>query len=407
MPNFTHSSSDPRITAIDTLRGFAVLGILLINIQGFAMISAAYVNPAAYGELTGWNYAVWFGSYLLADSKFLALFSLLFGASLMLIQQHTQAQSADTVWIYQIRRLSILFVIGMLHAYFIWPGDILVAYALCGVVLLMLVHWPSRHLLITALIVISLPSLHMLQVTADMQFWDEAEWEQAQREWRPPKQDYQREIQAYQGSWAEQQQQRVSEAFNMQTETLPGWLLWRAGGLMLLGMVLFKLGILNAGKPPGFYRWMAVMGLGLGLPLVAFSELRMTGEQWSLEFFTRWGYQINYWASLLVAGGYIGLVMRLCQLPAFAWLTRPLAAVGRMALSNYLLQSLLCTWVFYGHGLGLFGKVERVAQLLIVFAAWIVLIIFSQLWLRRFRYGPVEWLWRSASHFRWQPLRAA
>ena len=407
MPNFTDSTPVGRIASIDTLRGFALLGILLINIQGFAMVSAAYVNPAAYGDLTGWNYLVWFGSYIFADSKFLALFSLLFGASLLLIQQQAAKNMAlEDVWRYHLRRLLILFVIGMLHAYLIWPGDILVTYAICGVILLTFHTWRARELFLVGLLMLSIPSWHMYQLNQNMRDWDKTELLRSQLEWQPPAADYQTELAAYRGNWARQQSQRTTEAINMQTESVPGWLFWRVSGLMLLGMALFRLGILTGQRSARFYRNMTLAGLGLGLPPIIWSTVAMTQTHWSFDYFVSRGYQINYWASLLVMAGYIGLIMRLCQTLWAGWITALLANVGRMALSNYLLQSLLCTFIFYGHGLGMFGHIERVGQFLIVLAVSLAQIAFSTWWLKHFRYGPVEWLWRSATHQCWQPFRA-
>ncbi|MBV7331524.1 DUF418 domain-containing protein [Chloroflexi bacterium TSY] len=115
-------------------------------------------------------------------------------------------------------------------------------------------------------------------------------------------------------------------------------------------------------------------------------------------------YQYNYWASILVSLGYIGMVMRIVQQEWLPRLQNTLAAVGRTALTNYLMQTILATAIFYGHGLGLFGTIERTGQLLVVFAIWVVQLFISPLWLQYFRYGPFEWMWRSLTYWRLQPL---
>jgi uncharacterized protein len=117
------------------------------------------------------------------------------------------------------------------------------------------------------------------------------------------------------------------------------------------------------------------------------------------------GSGFNYWGSLFVALAYIGMMMLVCKAPALAPITRTLGAVGRMAFTNYLLQTVICTTVFYGHGLGLFGRVSRVGQAVIVVVVWTLIVILSVVWLQRFRFGPVEWLWRSLTYRRLQPMR--
>jgi len=386
-----------RITAIDTLRGFAILGVLPVNIQGFAMISATFTNPAAYGDLTGWNFWIWFFTYSLGDSKLLALFSLLFGASLLFIQQREEAGQAQRTTLHQLRRLGILFVFGMVHAYLIWPGDVLVCYALCGTLLLPALKLPPRHLVLAGLFIFAVPTIGAINLSRDMDQWDMSDWQQAQQNWMPPTEQYQNELDAYRGNWLQQQSQRVPEAFNAQTQSLPEWVLWRAAGLMLFGMALFKLGVLTGKRPVQFYRYMTLFGLGLGAPIMFLNSWLWASEQWSMEYFVRVSYLANYWLSLLIVSGYIGLTMWICQSGRFQRLTEALANVGRMALSNYLLQSIICTLIFYGHGFGLFGKVNRTGQFIVVIAVWVLLVLLSNIWLKHFRYGPLEWLWRRGS----------
>jgi uncharacterized protein len=126
---------------------------------------------------------------------------------------------------------------------------------------------------------------------------------------------------------------------------------------------------------------------------------------WRITYSFFLGGQYNYWGSLLISASYIGLVMLVCQLQRLAIIVRPLAAVGRMALTNYLLQTLICTTIFYGHGLGQFAHFSRVEQLGTVIAIWVFQLIASPIWLHNFRFGPFEWLWRSLSYWRIQPIR--
>jgi uncharacterized protein len=133
--------------------------------------------------------------------------------------------------------------------------------------------------------------------------------------------------------------------------------------------------------------------------------VRDFAENWSLEFSMFYGWQFNYWGSLLVGFGYISAVMLFCLSGLCLRLSNILASVGRMALTNYLLQTLICTTLFYGHGFGLYGRVERIGQILIVLCIWLFQLIFSALWLRSFRFGPAEWLWRSLTYRKFQPFR--
>jgi uncharacterized protein len=198
---------------------------------------------------------------------------------------------------------------------------------------------------------------------------------------------------------------RVPQTVEMQTYALLFWSFWRAGGLMLVGMALYKWGVLTAKRRPRFYAMLAVVGLVTGLSLAAYGVQQNFAHGWAMTF-SRFGagYQFNYWASLLVSGGYIGLIMLWVQWGGLARLQAMLAAVGRMALSNYLLHTLIATTIFYGHGFGFFGSVGRGSQLLIVLAIWIVQLVWSPVWLHYFNFGPAEWLWRSLTYWKWQPM---
>lgn len=152
---------------------------------------------------------------------------------------------------------------------------------------------------------------------------------------------------------------------------------------------------------------MIVIGFAVGIPTILYGVSRNFATQWSFESCFFLGGQFNYWGSLFVALGWVGLVMLVCKSRVAPTLTRTLAATGQMALTNYLLQTVLCTIIFYGHGFGLFGKVDRLGQILIVFGIWSVLLVVSPLWLRRFSFGPAEWLWRSLTYMQVQPMRRA
>ena len=182
-------------------------------------------------------------------------------------------------------------------------------------------------------------------------------------------------------------------------------IIWRVGGLMLVGMALMKLGVFAASRSRRFYIFCVSLGYGIGLPLVAYSAFTLFAHDFYFIYSFKSGGHFNYVGSAMVAIGHIGAVMLICKSGALPWLRARLADVGRMALSNYLLQSVICTTLFYGYGFGLFGSVGRFAQMGLVLLVWVLLVAFSAFWMRRFRFGPAEWLWRSLTDWRRQPMR--
>jgi uncharacterized protein len=382
-----------------------VLGILIMNIQSFSMIGAAYLNPYAYGDLSGANYAVWFLSHLLADSKFMTVFSLLFGAGVVLMASRREAAGKPTAGVHY-RRMFWLVVFGLLHGLFLWYGDILFAYGVCGLLIYLFRRRSPRFLLIVGSLVVGVASLLTMFWQVTMPYWPPEAVESVETEWwMPPPEAVRNELDAYRGGWSAQQPQRAAKATFMETNHFLTETMWRAGGLMLIGMALFKLGIFGAERSRSFYLRMTSLGFGLGLPGVVYGVLYRNDSGWDVRSAFFGGSQFNYWGSLFFAAGWIGMVMLVCQRPGWGRVTRLLAAVGRMALSCYLLQTIICTTIFYGHGLGLYGSVERVGQALIVVAVWAAMLMLCPLWLRHFHFGPFEWLWRSLTYMKLQPMR--
>jgi len=168
--------------------------------------------------------------------------------------------------------------------------------------------------------------------------------------------------------------------------------------MMLLGMALFRWSILSAKLSKGFFLRMTIIGLLSGYLLSALGVVLNFRQGWSMEFSMFLGEQFNYLGSVGTALGYVGLVMLICNSSSLQGIKRIFSAVGRMAFTNYILMTVFCTFLFYGHGLGLFGSVERKIQILIVLGTWLVLMIGSSLWLKRFRYGPLEWGWRRLTY---------
>jgi len=398
------TAQSERILSLDVLRGFVVLGILVMNIQHFSMIGAAYFNPSAYGDLTGLNYLVWLLSHLLADMKFMSIFSMLFGAGIVLMAERLEAKGRRPAAVHY-RRTLILLLFGIAHAWLIWTGDILYSYAMCGLLVYLFRKKQPKTLIILGVVSIAVASAVSLMGQFTMPMWPEETLAGVAKFWAPLQEQVVAELEAYRGGWGAQNQHRFMMALQMQTGSFLFNISWRAGGLMLVGMGLYKLGVFSAALPARTYKKMILAGLIFGLPLIIAGVWYHEATYWALEVGFLGGMQFNYWGSLLVALGWVGVVMLFCQGWSGSRLYRSLAATGQMALSNYLMQTLICTTLFYGHGLGLYGSVERTGQILIVFAVWAVQLLWSPWWMARFRFGPFEWLWRSLTYWRLQPIR--
>ena len=392
-------ASSDRIISLDVLRGFAVLGMLVMNIQSFAMPPAAYTNPTAYGDLGGVNLLIWIASHLLVDQKFMTLFSLLFGAGVCLFADRAEARSGRSAGLHY-RRMFWLLLIGLAHAYLLWSGDLLVTYAVCGCLVFVLRHRSPKTLLATGLAVFSVASILSLGFgLIALELPGDATLEIAAA-WAPSVTEIEAQLVAYRGHWLEQQTQRASDTFMMHSTVIPALLFWRAAGGMLIGMALYRWRILDASRDDALYRRLALIGFGVGAPVVAAGIWwHFAGDwRWERSFFL--GSQLNYWGSLSMALGYAGLVMLAIRGRWLPWLRARLSVAGRMAFTNYIAQTAICTTIFYGHGFGLFGHVERWHMVLIVFGVWILQLWWSPLVLRRYRYGPLEWGWRTLTYGR-------
>lgn len=394
-----------RIVALDVLRGVAVLGILLVNIRAFAMVSAAYGNPTVNDGLEGTGLWVWAVVHLFAETKFISIFSMLFGAGMAMMADRAVQRRASGAGVHYRRQLWLL-VFGLAHAHLIWFGDILVAYALCGCLLYPLRNLRPRWALILGACWTAVVIPLWLAVGASLRFWPDEARAEMEADWTPSPEALNAEIAAFRGGWLEQMPYRVEGALELETTVFLVYFLWRAGGLMLVGMGLYQLGVLVAARSASFYRRTVLAGLAAGLPAIAAGMAYnwSGGFAWERSMFQ--GTLFNYVGSVGVSLAYVGLVMLAVKAGRFPRLQRRLAATGRMALTNYVGQSVLCTFVFYGHGLGLFEQVGAVGQMGVVLAVWTLQLAWSPWWLRRFRFGPLEWLWRTLVYMKRQPMKA-
>lgn len=399
-----------RIGEIDMIRGVALLGILLMNMSSYAMPTIAYFNPTVYGGDGIWNRLVFSLSHILVDQKFMALFSMLFGASVMLVTSKMEKRGESPLKFHFTRNFWLL-IFGLIHSILIWNGDVLIVYALCSFVLYWFRHVSPKWQIALGLLIFFVPSFFNLWVNSVVPSLEPVDVAYLEAFWQPGETAVSTEIAFYQDGYLTQVNDRLQET-NVTTVgqalldlSLLIEFFCRALGMMLVGMAFYTWGILTAKRNDAFYQKMIVIGFGFGLPLALVSLYQYTAHNWVWSYSLFVGRIPNHIATPFVASGFIGLVMLWCRSPFLANLRDRIAAVGRMALTNYIGQSLIATFIFYGFGLGLFGMVNRVQQLLIILLIWAFQIAFSFWWLRRFQYGPLEWVWRCLSHWRWQPLQ--
>lgn len=423
-----------RIHALDTTRGFAVLGILLMNIWSFAGPQAIYDYPVAAADWGGAPLQTWAVMHTLFEGSQRALFSMLFGAGMLLMVSRLDERAADasSARIYY-RRLVFLMLFGLFDLFvLLWPADILFIYALCGLVLYPLRNLKPGTLLLLALIVFS------VQAGLRVQNWQESiqlrqEYAAAQAEPALPKNPDQATTERLQ-AWEAMEQRahpdldapRTREliritgsgafgeflASKLQTSLM---LLIFVGlkslvldslGAMLLGMALLRAGVLTMTAAPRSYALLMLLGYGIGLPLAAWETAAMIGNDFDPILKAR--NLIHYdFRRMAVGLGHLGLILLFCRRYPRSWLATRIAAAGRMALSNYLGQSILCGLLFYTVGFGLYGRFTGYYLYLVVAGIWIMQIAFSNWWLARYHFGPFEWVWKSLTYKERQPLRRA
>jgi uncharacterized protein len=425
-------AANERIAAVDVLRGFALLGILAMNIVAFAWPDAAYENPMRGGGFSGLDRIIWVFNYLFFEMKMMTLFSMLFGAGLVLMGERSDQRGASLRGVYY-RRCLWLLVIGLLHSYLIWSGDILVMYAECGLIIYLFRRWRPRTLIPVGIAFLCVLVPIVLGVAAGFDFLEDTakKAEAAEKAGKQPtrfqawiyhdvwkakilpeidpdaprkKEELEKSIRLHRGGYAGIVKDRAKELIRGQTLGFIFAGFWLAGGRMLIGMGLMKLDVFSGRRSRRFYIGLALLGYGIGLPLVAYGAYELIRTDFGLRFQLHGGVFLNYFGSVLVALGHVGALMLIYKAGRMKWLTSRLAAVGRMALSNYLTHSIVCTTLFYGYGFGAFGHINRTGLAGIVLVIWIVQLLGSPIWLERFRFGPAEWLWRSLTYWKLQPI---
>ncbi len=404
-----------RYESLDAIRGVAVMGILAMNIAAFALPFAAYSNPVAGGPVSGIDLGTWFVNFVLIDSKMRGLFSMLFGASTLLVIESATSGNRNAAGAH-FSRMVWLGIFGLLHFYLIWFGDILFLYAMCGLLLFAFRNLSVKALTIWAIafFVVGIGFLGLGWATmalteagkmpAEMASKLSAGLAEMNAEMGPGATGYAKEMAIYLGSYANIVAHRTG---NMLTEPFVMVLmfLWETMGLMLVGMALFKSRMLTGDWEAARYRkWALRCFLFAVPPLVALALYQVRSGFSAVSTF---GASLSLSApfDIVMTIGWAALIMWLIKVKANEALRARLAATGRMAFTNYLVTSIIMTTIFYGYGLGLFGSVGRAALYLFCFGMWAAMLLWSKPWLERFQYGPLEWLWRSLSRWQVQPMR--
>lgn len=420
-------SGKARVQSIDTLRGVALLGILIINILAFAQPFGSLGDPTVDGATEGVNFALFAGADIFVEGGMRALFSMLFGAGLLIFMNKPGADAGEVKALYY-RRTGLLILFGLFNAYaLLWVGDILYLYGMTGLLLFLFRNLSARGLLLWSIGVLLLTTLihsglhfslrQLGEVVAEARTLPPGvemteQQQQAVQGWEImlegqglSEEGRIEEIAARKAGYVENLRFVAGLAFYMQTVGLLVLGLWDALGMMLLGMALMKWRVFNASHSLRFYLLMMLVGFGVGIPLNWWETMTFvdSGYQLHWQSFNRPTYDLG---RLSLAVGYIGLVMAICRAGVLPMVQAALAKVGQMALTNYLMQSVLCNFVFLGIGLGLFSEWDRQRMYLFVLGVWLFQIVFSHFWLNRYRFGPCEWLWRSLTYRRRQPMLA-
>ncbi len=424
-----------RIKSIDTIRGFALLGILMMNMPGFGINWDVYYN-ITHGPQTGADYYTFSAIFVFFEGTMRGLFSMLFGAGMVLFMMNKkEVPGGTTVAEYYYRRLLWLVLFGVINAFVIlWQGDILFFYGLCGMLL-----FPFRKLSSKWLVVVGLACVSFGIIKQQWRWSDFREKRIDYKEAMAAKKEDKKLSSEQQGaiaSWTkiEKNQNKLDTAqtnknrrkmrsdyatifmyFIPNNADGEAWYMyhgvWDMLAMMFLGMALFGWGFFtNKLSTSTYFIWL-LLGYGIGIPLgwllykngwigFATQGVAAYADQWrvSHEVFLEF-------RRLLLTMGHASLLMLVFRSNIVPWLMKALANVGQMAFTNYLMQSIICTFFYYGYGLGNYDKLRFHQLYYVVFSVWIFQIIFSAIWLKYFRFGPFEWVWRSLTYWKRQPMK--
>ncbi len=422
-------SKKNRIESIDVLRGIALFGILLMNIAGFGLPSPSYGDPSIAGGSTGLNLYAWITTNLFFEGTMRAIFSMLFGAGFIILTSRNEDRGAGLeVADVHYRRVIWLVLFGLIHAYLLlWTGEILFSYGLMGLFL-----FPFRKLapkvLLTAGMVLMLIGTawevvehSSMKKTHDMALLAQADkkagkelskenkkaledWDGIVKKKKPTQEIINERIDDMHKGYFSIVKTLAPINYDDQTMYPYRYDVWDVLSMMFIGMALFKLGFFDASKSYSTYSMMVVIGYTIGLAINIYEIKTIINQDFSILSFSQTN-MTYYFGRIFTAMGHVGLVMIFCKSGILKFLSSSLAAVGKMALTNYIMHSIICAIIFLGFGFSLFGELQRYELYYVVFAIWIAQLILSPLWLKRYNYGPLEWGWRYLIYKQWPTLR--
>lgn len=425
-------SQSERIVLIDSLRGIALLGILMMNIPFFAIPDPASYNPYVLNEIGTINGKTWYFIEWFLEGSQRAIFSILFGAGILLFISRLQKRTDGMLPAeYFVRRQLWLLVFGLINAFvLLWPGDILFEYAICGIIAFAFHKLSVKNLLIAAGV-----SLLLMTARENRDFYHQKNiiakgeaiarldttkvklTDQQQEDLgaltsfknRSTKESRLKETEKNQrqvrGNYASVYQNLSDSSVSLEIQ-FGYYGLWDVLVFMFIGMAFFKSGILTGNAPAKVYWWLFIAGLGSGLIISYFRLMPLLHYNYN-RFDIVKNIPLQYYeiSRTLRSLGIFGLIMLMYKSGWFKWLFALTRPVGQMAFTNYLMQSFICGLFFYGIGFGMYGKLQRYEIYYVVAVVWIIEIIWSHIWLRYFRFGPMEWAWRSLTYWKMQPFK--
>ncbi len=398
------TTSPDRILSLDVIRGVAVMGIFSVNVVAFAMVEQAYFNPPVFGFHSLSDKLMWFANFIFIDGKMRSLFSMLFGASMLLVADRAERSGLLASSVHY-RRMIVLLGFGLAHFYLLWFGDILTGYAIVGMVAF--AFWRASAETLAGLAAATYAGAFYLSASEALNFGQQVHAALAAGNphaigyFAPSAAAIRSDMQVHSsfGAYvAEMTGPRLWNPVDIVRELFPETL-----ALMLLGMAGFRSGFLTGEWQAGTYRRIALWGIGIGAIVSAalgtavwLNGFRLPLTVSALE---TWSMPVHP----VMALGYAALIILAAR--SRGWLVTRIAAAGRCAFTNYLGTSLLATLIFNGSGLGLYDRFSRAQCWLLVPVFWLLMLLWSKPWLDRFNYGPFEWAWRSLSRGKLQPMR--
>jgi uncharacterized protein len=421
-----------RLRLVDALRGVALLGILLMNIPGFAMPN--YFSESFRNDPSNVNFWVSHVIGVVFEGKMRALFGMIFGAGVLLFVLKKERTGRSVTGLFY-RRMMWLVLFGLIHAHLLlWMGDILYLYGICGMLVYLLRNVNPKYL------VLGVPLVAVFDFGMNTAFYQYArakridyleaqaaagagraltdaqnaaieDWRGLEKNFIPNREEAEENTRKMKSDYSTVAGHVRKQAGIM--ELLVPLVIWDSLALMLLGLALYRWGFLSGQWSNAAYWKVILIGYGIGLPLAIYSHYhsylhspnREAILQRLVEVPIPWVGLIYPFQRILLVMAHVSVVVLLYKSGALKGLFRRLEAVGQMAFTNYIMHTVFCTLIFFGYGLNYYGEMEFYQLFFVVLAIWILQLIVSPLWLRYFRFGPLEWLWRSLTYWKRQPFR--